>query len=155
MADQTYNLEFGGYWLARNINGMPAKSGIYWVYACTYNPRHDTVSLERLLYIGESENVRSRVSNHESWNDWRRKLKPGEELCFNAALITPDPARERAEAAMIFKHKPPCNSEYVNSFPFDKTTVRTSGKNALLSSAFTVHRTQNRTSETLLSGGRR
>jgi len=154
MTEKTYNLEFDGYWRTPKINGMPAKSGIYCVYACTYNPRERTVSLQRLLYIGESENVRSRVSNHESWGDWKRKLRSGEELCFNAALIAPEAARERSEAAMIFKHKPPCNSEYVNSFPFDKTTVRTSGENALLSSVFTVHRTQNRASGTLLSGAR-
>lgn len=39
---------------------------------------------------------------------------------------------------MIFKHKPPCNTEYVDSFPFDETTVRTKGENSLLSPDFTV-----------------
>ena len=39
---------------------------------------------------------------------------------------------ERAEAAMIFKHKPPCNTQFVESFPFDTTTITTSGKNALM-----------------------
>lgn len=152
MTEQNYNLEFDGYWRAPNINGMPSKSGIYCVYACTNNRTDRTVTLNQLLYIGESADVRSRVSNHESWKDWKRKLKGGQELCFNAAPISPMAARERAEAAMIFKHKPPCNTEYVNSFPFDKTTVRTSGKNALLSAAFTVQRTENRASNMFLSG---
>jgi hypothetical protein len=53
-------------------------------------------------------------------------------LCFNAALIVGESDRQRAEAAMIFKHKPHCNTTYVDAFPFDTTTVSTSGKDALM-----------------------
>jgi hypothetical protein len=60
-------------------------------------------------------------------------------LIFSAALILT--GRERAEAAMIHHHKPPANTEYVNSFPYDTTTVSTSGQIVLLSPLFTVHRT--------------
>ena len=142
MSAKSYTLNFDGYWREPNIGGLPAKSGIYCVYACTHNESAGTVSIRELLYIGEAGNVNGRVSEHERWNDWKRRLLYGEQLCFNAALINPTSDRQRAEAAMIHRHKPPCNDEYVNSFPFDETTITTKGKNALLSNQFTVYPTR-------------
>ena len=142
MVAQVYTLAFDGYWREPNISGLPAKSGIYGVYACTFNTLEKTVSLNRLLYIGEAADVQARIAAHERWPDWKRQLKQGELLCLTAALISPDGARQRAEAAMIFKHKPPCNTEYVDNFPFDTTTVATSGKNAKMQTSFTVTRTE-------------
>ena len=101
MAAKSYSLDYDGYWRAPNISGLPANSGIYCVCACVHNVSVKTVTLRRLLYIGEAENVRNRIANHERWDDWVRELKAGEELCFNAALISPTADRERAEAAMI------------------------------------------------------
>jgi len=138
MAAKTYSLDFDGYWRSGAVAGLPASSGVYCVYACTHDARSRTVSLKRLLYIGEAVNIRDRVTAHERWDDWRRRLNFGEELCFNAALISPQADRERAEAAMIFKHKPPCNTQCVDTFRFDTTTIWTSGKNALLNPQFTV-----------------
>lgn len=142
MVAKSYDLEFDGYWRERKASGVPAKSGIYGVYAATHNQGNDTVTLNRLLYIGESENVRDRVTNHEKWEKWRLQLRAGEELCFNMAPIGPAADRERAEAAMIYEYKPPCNEEYVHSFPFDQTTITTRGRNALMRERFTVYPTQ-------------
>lgn len=140
MSVETCKLAFDGYWREPNIGGLPALSGIYCVYACVLSAKDKTVSLKKLLYIGESEDIRKRVKGHEKWPDWRRKLTLGQELCFSGAPISPEGVRLRAEAAMIYKHKPPVNVEYVNSFPFDATTIHASGKNALLTPLFTVHR---------------
>lgn len=142
MAAKSYALTFDGYWREPNISGLPAKSGIYGVYACTYNESGRTVSINRLLYIGEAGDVQGRVAGHEKLPAWKRQLKQGEVLCFNAALISPETDRQRAEAAMIFKHKPPCNTEYMDNFPFDATTVTTGGKNGLMHASFTVVRTE-------------
>ena len=139
MATKSYSLNFDGYWCAPNASGLPAKSGIYCVYACTHNQQENTVSLRKLLYIGEAANVRDRVGSHDRWRDWERELQRGEVLCFSAALIAPEADRQRAEAAMIYQHKPPCNVEYVNSFPFEQTTISTGGRNALLNEYFTVY----------------
>jgi len=126
------------------------------VYACTNNRQANTVSIRKLLYIGEAENIRSRVSGHERWKDWEQKLQSGEELCFNAAIISPAADRERAEAAMINRHKPPCNVEYVNSFPFEQTSVWTKGRNAKLEASFTVYPVRPQgLGSTLLGGGKR
>lgn len=139
MSEKNYSLEFDGYWRKPSVSGLPSGSGIYGVYAGIYNKDRGTISLNRLLYIGEAGNIQKRISGHEKWDTWSSKLRPGEELCFNAALISPQSDRERAEAAMIFQHKPPCNTEFVNSFPYGTTTIRTSGRNALLETYFTVY----------------
>jgi len=54
MATKSYSLEFDGYWREPNASGLPPKSGIYCVYACVHNADRKTVSLKRLLYIGEA-----------------------------------------------------------------------------------------------------
>ena len=39
---------------------------------------------------------------------------------------------------MIFWHIPPVNDEYTTHFPYPETTIHTSGRNVLLSSAFAI-----------------
>lgn len=137
---KTISLEFEGYWREINKGSVPAQSGIYCVYACTYNQSKDTVTLRELIYVGESENVRDRLANHERLPDWQKRLKVGETLCYSVAAVSGSD-RNRAEAAVIFHHKPPCNTEYKYSFPFEATTIQTFGRNDLLDSSFTVCRT--------------
>ncbi len=140
MAEKTISVEFDGYWRDEKKAGVPDKSGLYCVYECTHNVSENTVTLQQLIYIGEADNVRDRLANHEKYSDWLHHVRRGNELCFSfGALGASD--RERAEAAMIFKHKPPENGEYTSSFPFDMTTMSLSGKTALLSTYFTVYRT--------------
>ena len=140
MAAKNYSLTYDGYWREIHINSIPSQSGIYSVYACKYNESKKTVSIRKLIYIGESENVNRRINGHEKRHDWRRHLQSGEVLCFNFAPINVD--RVRTEAAMIHHHKPPVNTEYVNSFPYDATTMQTSGMNAFLDARFTVYQKQ-------------
>ena len=122
-----------------NKNGIPDASGIYCVYACTYNAITDKVSIRELIYVGESDNIWNRISNHERLADWKKRLRSNETLCYSFAGVSEND-RVRAEAAVIFHHKPPCNTEYRNSFPFDTTTVTTLGRNAMLDSGYTVSR---------------
>ena len=137
---KTISLEFEGYWREINKGSVPAQSGIYCVYTCTYNQSEGTVTLRELVYVGESENVRDRLTNHERLPDWKKRLKAGETLCYSVATVSGND-RNRAEAAVIFHHKPPCNTEYKYSFPFETTTIQTSGRNNMLDSSFTVYRT--------------
>ena len=140
MAAQTFTIELDGYWREANKGSIPAKSGVYCVYSCVHNANEKTVSIKKLIYIGESEDVNDRVSAHEKLPDWKKHLKSGEVLCYSFGGVTAT-NRARCEAAIIFKHKPPENTEYVSSFPFDQTTMNLSGKTALLSTSFTVNRT--------------
>ena len=140
MAEQTFSIEFDGYWRDQNKGGVPSKSGLYCVYECTYNAQSEKVTLNKLIYIGEAGNVHDRIANHEKYNDWKKHVKAGNELFFSFGAIG-STNRDRCEAAVIFKHKPPENTEFKNSFPFDKTTMNLSGKTTLLTSTFTVNRT--------------
>lgn len=138
--DKTISLTFDGYWREVNVVGVPAKSGIYLVYVCKYNEPQGTVTLHKLIYIGEADDVRDRIANHEKWPEWRRHVPKGSEVCFSFAGVT-SPDRERAEAALIYYHKPPCCDEYIDSFPFEDTTVVSTGRCDLLSSPITVRKT--------------
>lgn len=133
----TIAIEMEGYWREANVGGVPNKSGVYSVYECTYNKTENTVTLNKLIYIGESADVGSRLANHEKRPDWKKHVRSGNELCYSFGQV-PSSTRERAEAALIYKHKPPVNTEYVNSFPFPKTTISLTGKTALLHTSFTV-----------------
>ena len=137
MSEENYSLIFEGYWRAVNKGSIPAKSGLYCVYACTYNQSDGTVSIRKLIYIGESEDVHARIAGHEKWDDWESHLNSGETLCFSFAPVGSG-ARVRAECAMINHHTPPENIECVNYFPYDTTHIVTSGRNTLLTPRFTV-----------------
>ncbi len=143
MADvpKTIQLDFDGYWPEPNVSGLPASAGVYCVYTCTYNKGAKptpTVSIAKLIYIGQADGIRERVTNHELWPTWRKQCTTVQVICFSASLVSPETTRQRAEAALIFKHKPPMNKEYAHSFPFDTTTINASGKNANLAASFTV-----------------
>jgi len=137
---RTFYQNIDGYWRDINKSGLPAHSGIYFVYRCTYNPLEKTVSLHQLIYIGEAENVNSRISCHERYDDWIKQLKFGETLCFSTTMV-PSPDRCRVEAAYIFKHKPPLNTSCIYSFNYDTTRIISSGATWGLYPDFTVYRT--------------
>lgn len=139
MAEQTFNQIFDGYWRESNKGGLPEKSGVYCVYDCKYNILTKKVTLNKLIYIGESENVNQRIANHEKLKDWEKKLSENSELCYSFSPVDLD-SITRVEAALINFHKPICNTQYLENFPFDKTTVKTSEKNKFLSGIFTIER---------------
>ena len=139
MAEKTFNQEFDGYWRAVNASDIPSESGVYGVYRCTYNKKDKTVSLKELLYIGKADDLNDRINNHERWDDWHKKLKSGEQICFCCTLVE-ETYNERVEAALINSNQPPMNVEYKNAFPFDKTTVNCSGKHKYIKSKNVVSR---------------
>ncbi len=139
MAAKTISLAFDGYWRDANNGGIPNQAGVYLVYTCTYNRQTEKVTLHELIYTGESDHVRDRIQGHEKRTKWKAHLTASQDLCFSFAPIT-SPDRQRAEAALIFQHKPPVNVEYTNSFPFDDTTVSSAGRCKFITSLFTVRR---------------
>ena len=99
MPHKSFSLEFAGYYREPNAGSLPSASGVYCVYACTYDPRDQTVSLRELMYIGESGDIRDRVANHDKHDAWKRRLRAGETLCFSAAAVSSSD-RTRVEAAL-------------------------------------------------------
>lgn len=126
---QTIELNFEGYWSEKNKLGVPSQGGVYCVYRCTTTEGR-LEAVKQLLYIGKSSDVNDRIANHEKLEKWESHLKDGESLYYSFApkvLL-----RDQAEAALIYKHRPPINTEYKYSFPFPDTLLKTSGKSALL-----------------------
>lgn len=113
------------------LDGVASHAGCL-LCVCTYNERQDTLKLNRLLYIGQSNSVRDRVGTHlRDRERWAGALRRGEELCISYALVADPQIRQQAEAALIRHHRPECNLEVPGSPP--PTTVETSGRNGLLS----------------------
>src|SRR5262245_52859658 len=75
MAIDTISLTFKGYFKWTALESIPEESGVYVVYDGVPNPATNDVWLRRVLYIGEAENVRERIVNHERWTDWRRGVR--------------------------------------------------------------------------------
>lgn len=138
MAALTFNQKFEGYWVDGIEGSLPKKSGVYCVYECIHNVKEKTVKIEKLIYIGESENVDKRISNHEKKEDWKKQLKNDRIICYSFTQVEND-HRTRVEASLIFQHKPILNEEYMVNFPFDKTTIISEGANAMLDAFFTVN----------------
>lgn len=139
MAEKTFHKEFEGYWRDQNSSSLPIYSGVYIVQSCIYNKKEDTVSLKKLIYIGKADDVNDRINNHEKRNDWIKELKDGEELCYNCTNIN-TLENERVEAALINMNQPSVNKKYKNSFPFDRTTVNSSGKYSNIIQSITIER---------------
>lgn len=139
MAAETFYVYIDGYWRDIKKSAIPHHSGVYLVYVGTYNQFTNTVAPRKLIYIGEADNVNIRIQNHERRNNWLKYLQTGEELIFSTGEVLAS-SRARVEAAYIFQHKPPVNTEYVNSFPFDQTTIISSGMTTFLNTNFRVYR---------------
>ncbi len=137
MPGRVYGVTFEGYWRDENEAGIPAMSGIFCVYGCVENAEVEAVALDTLMYIGEADDVKHSIANHEMLPEWRRLLRPGEELCFSFAHVSPAD-RLRCAAALIYRHQPPCNSNYKSDFPFARTTISLLGQISQLHANFTV-----------------
>lgn len=133
-----YSLNFSNYCIGFNLGTIPNGSGIYCVYTGVLNPHTGQLGIEALIYVGESENVHNRIAAHERTSEWLQMTLGGKELCFTYSGIMPADARRRAEAALIFYHKPLLNNEYKHYFPFGQTDVKTFGYQWLLNPYFRV-----------------
>lgn len=125
-----YTVNFVGYWTISSI-GVASCPGIYCVCA---GPSTIT---NRLLYIGESYNIESRIATHEKRLDWLRAAN-GFPLYFSVSVFSPALDRRPPEAALIYHFKPPCNVEHVNHFPYQPMTITVKGPIPHLNGQFPV-----------------
>lgn len=137
MGAENFDLEFDGYWTEKTKGAMPSLGGIYCVYEGSYDPAKEGVAIRRLIYIGESNDVKASVSHYKNWDRWRRYVGSGNDLCFSIASVE-STFRRRVKAALVFQHKPPLNEGFKESFPFDRTTISGRGNIALLNTHFTL-----------------
>jgi hypothetical protein len=139
MGAQTYNVNIEGYWRHKNKEGIPNHSGLYFVYETFYNQKSDSITLLKLLFVGQAENVHGHIKKGGEENFWKEYVNVGNELAFSSGFAETSNL-DRLEAAYIYRHKPPCNKKLKDTFPFDQTTVFSTGKTALLDTQFTIQR---------------
>ena len=87
MPARSYSVDFEGYWT--DVNSLPTAAGIYCAYACIDN--QDTVSLSKLLYIGETDDIRGiqgRVKNHE-----KKRSGKDNSAGMKCCVLMPQPLR--------------------------------------------------------------
>lgn len=147
MSEKTYSLTFHGYCRAYQL--LPPRPGIYCVYAGILPVPQKELAIgipnwiptfrpTRLLDIGESENVRKRIEQHDRRDKWKAALHQDEVVGFSMADVTPASDRKRAEAAMILANFPLCSSQQAYLFRYGRTTIVTSGETCCLKERFTV-----------------
>lgn len=138
-----HRLVFDGYWRDINKASVPARPGLYCVYTCTYNTSARTVSLHRLLYIGQAKDINGRLMSHEKLPLWKRYLGYGQQLCYATCEIASANERDICESALIKHHKPPCNTEYSDNYPHLTADYELSGRTGLLDvGPFRVYQTR-------------
>ena len=146
MSQRLFYLNFEGYWRESELAVIPKSSGVYCVYTCRHDPQRNLVNIRSLIYIKGAEDVAASIAQSENLSKWRKHLREGEQLCFSVATVEPSDLT-RVEAGLIFHHKPPQESEYQDSFPFEPTTIiNTSGRNHQLDELSVVHKTLPETS---------
>jgi len=132
-----FKIEFEGYWREENKAGLPSESGIYCVYTCRYNKIRQEVSISKLIYVGAAENVNEKIAYHEKLSEWKKYINYGQQLCYTFGAVE-RADRARCVAAIIFMHKPPANSDYLDKFPFERTILSLTGYTSRLRPIFSV-----------------
>ena len=127
----SYNVTFKGYRLDEKKDTLPTYGGVYLVYCCTYDKERDTVTLKRLIYIGQAADFHERICTHDRYEDFKRQLNEGEKLCYSYASVSPDD-KDIVENALIYLQKPPLNDSLKNSFNHADSQFNIEGACALL-----------------------
>ena len=124
-------LDFEGYWPI-DATGVANYAGIYCVYAVSWDELNPS---SRLLYIGGTDNIARRIAYHNQKETFK-EIAGDLPLYFNACPITKRDGRDKAEAAMIHHHCPPCNIKFNMNLLHRSVTLTTTGKNANLTPGF-------------------
>lgn len=104
-----------GCWRDVNRMGVPPYTGVYFVYAGSFNLNTNLVSLRELLYVGQSTNANERLRDHEGRQGWSQFLRPGEELIYAFASVQAG-YLDDIEAALIYRLQPPCNEALKDAY---------------------------------------
>ncbi len=133
-----FNLNIEGYWRLKNKKGIPPQPGVFFVYECSYNIDLATVTLLRIIYVGESTNVNRFVDSAEDIEQWLAFISEGHELCFSTAYLSDLTVRQQVMAAYMKKLQPHFNDNLRLPFNYEGFHVIASGKTSLLDTDFIV-----------------
>jgi len=135
---RTFKLIFKGYWKSIKYNPIPEEQpGIYCFYLAKKNKRTGQITLRELLYIGQSIDVKDRIRYHEKYDEILDTLDYEETIYFSYAPCH-EKNLDRVEAALIFYHEPPFNTELIDVFDYPETIIQCLGKHAYLEDEFKI-----------------
>ncbi len=128
MAVISATLDWDGVWVIKEDeipSNIPDEEGIYMVHSGKRSdePNKWVPSSYELLYIGEAEEVRSRIAGHEKWSCWKRNCK-NHILLKVARCRFGTTKRQKVECCLIYKTKPTCNDECKDDFPHKNDTIQ-------------------------------
>lgn len=126
-----YNVTFKGYRRDVNKGGLPSYGGVYMVYCCKYNEEQQTVTLNKLIYIGKAINIHDRINNHDRYEDFKKQLSEGEQLCYSYSSVSPKDM-DVVENALIYLQKPVLNDNLKDTFNYGDSEFNIEGACALL-----------------------
>ncbi len=139
MAEATIVVHINGYWREEYLPEILTHPGIFFVYEANHNPEENTVDLLNLIYIGEAINIRERIKTHEKTHAWKSFIKKPNELFFASGIVDHH-LLVRAKTAYIFGNNPIGNNGHIFHFPFDSTTLISTGKTAFLKPTITIRK---------------
>ena len=125
-----YSLHFEGYWREVNKKSVPDNSGIYLIYTCRYVPESNIVSLSNLIYIGQAENLKKRIADHNE-EEFKKAISEGETLCYACASVDKGDL-DIVENGMVFAEQPPYNTHLKESFNYDDSQFDIDGSCEML-----------------------
>ena len=117
-----FELDINGFCWESNVADVPEKAGIYFVYACYYGERDKKWYSGELVYIGEAEQLKTRINQHanpikEDDNLHIDLPQVYRRLWYTYAFFEGNKDdRLLCEAALIFKHKPLKNNAHKSHF---------------------------------------
>lgn len=141
MPELTMVVNINGYWRDPQRMSMPESPGLFFVYESRFNEIEKTIDLYRVIHIGESSDIRQSVRFHELRPAWLKAIGADSGLSYSCAKLD-SYNRERVASAYIYMHQPPENRGNLSLFPYDRTTVISMGKIALLYPVITANRTK-------------
>ena len=131
-----YDLNFTGYFV--DVEALPTGPGVYCVYRSLYNTEDKTVSLKELLYVGQKENVHDLFMERDKMEEWGRRIRPTERLCYSVASLDIRSLKP-CEAALIYLAKPLLNDVGKDSYGYKDAYLSVSGAAKLLPTDVVVY----------------
>lgn len=120
-------LNWDGVWDIKEDDipsNIPDEEGIYMILygRRLVNSDNWDRSSYKLIYIGESEKVRSRIAGHEKWSCWKSNCE--DHILLKVATCEFGTSkRQKVECCLINNTKPICNDECKDDYPYKDDTV--------------------------------
>lgn len=135
---RSYNLNFNGYWLESAFSSVENCSGIYVFQECYYDYSTNTVSLKRILYIGQAKNCNERICKHDKIPEFKKGISQGNQLCITYCKCESNDL-DIIENALIYYYKPPYNDNCLDTFEYETTSIICTGRYSLLRQSVNVY----------------